>query len=250
MRSFLEHLARESGRFILPKFESGSFRVERKADSSPVTEADRGAEEILRALIEKEFPKDGILGEEFGETRPGAKNRWFLDPIDGTQSFVAGVPLFGTLIARVEDGEPTWGALHLPALGQLLIGDGTRTTCNDKPVTCADTADLSEALLLTSEPLDPARVQDGLRWQALCEQVRLVRTWGDCYGYFLVATGRAEIMVDAEMPGDWDKMALFPILRGAGVAYSDWQGGDALTGSSLVASTAPLHPQVIAALNT
>jgi histidinol phosphatase-like enzyme (inositol monophosphatase family) len=246
-RTFLIELAERSGDFIRPFFASPDLAVENKSDDSPVTAADRGAEQLLRELIAKKFPSHGIIGEEFGNERPDAEWTWVLDPIDGTKSFMSAVPLFGTLIALMHEGQPVLGAIHQPILRQLMIGDGRSTTLNGRPMRVRPTARLEDATLLTSDPLNPARYQDGARYAGLEKRVRLSRTWGDCYGYLLLAGGWADLMLDPIM-NTWDIQALIPVVRGAGGVITDWHGGDPVKGSSIVAANPILHPQVIAAL--
>lgn len=247
-RTFITRLARESGDFIRPHFASDTLAVEHKSDDSPVTLADRGAEELLRRLIAQTYPDHGVIGEELGDDRPDAEFVWVLDPIDGTKSFITAVPLFGTLIALLHRGQPVLGAIHQPILNQLVVGDGVVTTLNDRPVRVRPCADLSAATLLTSDPLNPAKYQNGPAYDALAGRVRLTRTWGDAYGYLLLATGRADIMCDPIM-NPWDIQALIPIVRGAGGLITDWHGNDPVSGSSIVAAAPELHPAVIAAFN-
>lgn len=247
-RTFINRLAIESGDFIRPYFASDTLAVEHKSDDSPVTLADRGAEELLRRLIAQTYPDHGVIGEELGSDRPDAEFVWVLDPIDGTKSFISAVPLFGTLIALLHNGRPVLGAIHQPILNQLLVGDGNVTTLNDRPVRLRPCSDLATATLLTSDPLNPAKYQNGAAYDALANRVRLTRTWGDAYGYLLLATGRADIMCDPIM-NPWDLLSLIPIVRGAGGVITDWQGGDPVTGSSIVAAGPDLHGAVIAALN-
>jgi histidinol phosphatase-like enzyme (inositol monophosphatase family) len=246
-RLFLKELALQSGDFIRPYFANPSLAVEFKADHSPVTAADRGAEELLRTLITAKFPDHGIIGEELGNDRADAEFVWVLDPIDGTKSFITGVPLWGTLIALLHQGQPVLGAIHQPILHQLMIGDGTTTTLNDRPVRVRPCHRPEEATLLTSDPLNPALYQNGAAFDALCKRARLVRTWGDCYGYLLLAAGWADVAMDPIM-NPWDIAALVPVVRGAGGVISDWQGGDAYPAQSTVAAGPGLHAQVIAAL--
>ncbi len=246
-RSFLKELALQSGDFIRPYFANPSLAVEFKADHSPVTAADRGAEELLRSLISAKFPSHGIIGEELGNDRPDAEFVWVLDPIDGTKSFITGVPLWGTLIALLHEGQPVLGAIHQPILQQLMIGDGTVTTLNERPVRVRDCQRIEEATLLTSDPLNPALYQNGAAYDALCKRARLVRTWGDCYGYLLLAAGWADVAMDPIM-NPWDIAALVPVVRGSGGVISDWQGGDAYPAESTVAASPGLHAHVIAAL--
>ncbi|MSU65852.1 MAG: histidinol-phosphatase [Opitutus sp.] len=247
--AFLVELARESGDFIRPLFGQPGLAVETKADLSPVTAADRGAEELLRARIGKRFPAHGVIGEEFGSERADAEFVWVLDPIDGTKSFITGVPLWGTLIALLHRGQPVLGCINQPILGQLMIGDGTTTTLNGRPVRTRPCPRLADATLLTSDTLNLAKHHRPAANDRLARQVKLFRTWGDCYGYLLVASGRADICLDPIM-NPWDIAALVPIIRGAGGAISNWQGGGAYPAESTVAAGTPeLHAQVIAALN-
>lgn len=249
-RAFLTELAEKSGTFIRPYFGNPALAVETKSDASPVTQADRGAEELMRALIAKKFPTHGILGEEFGSERTDAEFVWVLDPIDGTKSFISGVPLWGTLIALLHHGQPVLGCIHQPVLGQLLLGDNVTTTLNGRPVRTRATTDLASATLLTSDPLNPAHYQNGPVFDALCKRARLVRTWGDCYGYLLVAGGWADVMLDPIM-NPWDIAALIPVIRGAGGVITDWHGGPAYPAESTIASATPtLHASVLAALKT
>jgi histidinol phosphatase-like enzyme (inositol monophosphatase family) len=248
-RTFMTELARDSGDFIRPLFRQRSVTVETKADQTPVTIADRGAEELMRARIAKRFPDHGIIGEEFGSERADAEFVWMLDPVDGTKSFITGLPLWGTLIALLHEGQPVLGCINQPVLDQLMIGDGRTTVLNGAPVRCRATKRIEEATLLTSDPLNPAKHQDGAAYDALQRRARLVRTWGDCYGYLLVANGWADAMVDPIM-NPWDIAALVPIIRGAGGVITDWQGGAPFPAQSTVACATPeLHSEVLAALN-
>jgi myo-inositol-1(or 4)-monophosphatase len=244
---FIHELAEASGDLIRRHFRSPGLAVEVKDDQTPVTDADRGAEEILRKMILARFPDHGIMAEELGHERLDAEWVWVLDPIDGTKSFVSGVPLFGTLIGLLRHGEPVLGAIHQPILRELCIGDGERTTLNGVRVRVRPTGRLADAVVLTSDPGMPARYQDGAAWERLAGRVRWVRTWGDCYGYLLVAAGLADVMADPVM-NPWDLLPLVPVIRGAGGVITDWQGNDAVHGSSSVAANPMLHPEVIACL--
>lgn len=248
-RAFMVELAEQSGEFIRPLFGSPGLAVETKADASPVTQADRGAEELMRARITKKFPTHGIIGEEFGSERAEAEFVWVLDPIDGTKSFITGVPLWGTLIALLHRGQPALGCIHQPILNQLMLGNGMTTTLNGRAVRCRATTRIEDATLLTSDPLNPAKYQNGAAYDALVRRAKLVRTWGDCYCYLLLASGWSDISLDPIM-NPWDIAALVPIIRGAGGVISDWHGGVAYPASSTVAAATPaLHAQVIAALH-
>jgi histidinol phosphatase-like enzyme (inositol monophosphatase family) len=247
-RFFITELAHQSGDFIRPYFGSADLVVETKNDATPVTLADRGAEELMRKLIQAKFPTHGIIGEELGSDRPDAEFVWVLDPIDGTKSFITGVPLWGTLIALLHRGQPVLGAIHQPILQQLMIGDGTATTLNGRPVRVRSTARIEDATFLTSDPFNPSKYQNGESFSALRQRAKLVRTWGDCYGYLLVAAGLADVMCDPIM-NPWDIAALVPVIRGAGGVITDWQGGTPYPAKSTVAATPGLHAAVIKALN-
>jgi histidinol phosphatase-like enzyme (inositol monophosphatase family) len=247
-RAFLIELAEKSGDFIRPWFACPDLAVETKSDQTPVTVADRGAEELMRRMIRERFPGHGILGEEFGPENTEAEYVWVLDPIDGTRAFAAATPLFGTLIALRHRGLPVLGAIHQPVLRQLLVGDGRETTLNGRPVRVRATPRIEEATLLCSDVLSPAQYQNGDAFTALSRRAKLLRTWGDCHGYLLLATGWADIMCDPIM-NPWDVAALIPVVRGAGGVITDWQGRDPVNATSIVAATPLLHAQVIMALN-
>lgn len=247
-RAFLIELAERSGDFIRPYFGRHDVAIETKEDASPVTIADRGAEELLRSLIQKRFPSHGVIGEEFGKERADAEWVWVLDPIDGTKSFTSACPLFGTLIALLHHGQPVLGAIHQPILRQLIVGDGQTTLLNGEAVRVRATTRFDAATLLTSDTLNLGKYQNGAACDRLAAQVKLYRTWGDCYGYLLLASGWADIMIDPIM-NPWDIAALVPVVRGAGGVITDWKGGDPMTGTSIVAATPGLHAKVIATLN-
>jgi myo-inositol-1(or 4)-monophosphatase len=249
-RTFMTELARDSGDFIRPLFRQRSIAVETKADQSPVTIADRGAEQLMRDRISKRYPSHGIIGEEFGSERPDAEFVWMLDPVDGTKSFITGVPLWGTLIALLHGGQPVLGCINQPVLDQLMIGDGTSALLNGSVVHCRDTRRIEDATVLTSDPLTPAAHQPGDGYASLVGRAKLVRTWGDCYGYLLVASGWADICLDPIM-NPWDIAALVPIMRGAGGTITDWRGDAPFPATSTVAcANAALQAQVMAALQS
>jgi histidinol phosphatase-like enzyme (inositol monophosphatase family) len=247
-RTLMVELAADSGAFIRPLFGQPSLAVEAKADQSPVTAADRGAEELMRVQIKKRYPEHGIIGEEFGSERADAEFVWVLDPIDGTKAFITGVPLWGTLIGLLHHGQPILGCIHQPVLQQLILGDGKATTLNGRPVRVRPCSRLADATLLTSDMLNLARYQNGAACDRLVSQVKLYRTWADCYGYLLLASGQADICLDPIM-NPWDIAALVPVIRGAGGVISDWQGGPAYPAQSTIAAGPHLHAQVVAALN-
>jgi histidinol phosphatase-like enzyme (inositol monophosphatase family) len=248
-RAFLLELARASGDFIRPLYGRRDLAVEAKADASPVTLADRGAEELMRRMIKARFPSHGILGEELGAENTDAEFVWVLDPVDGTKSFVTGVPLWGTLIALLHQGQPVLGCIHQPVLNQLVVGDGTTTTLNGAPVRCRPTTRLAEATLLTCAWLTPAEYQDGPAFDRLARSAKLCRTWGDAGGYLLLATGWADLVVDPIM-NPWDIAALVPVISGAGGVITDWSGGPAYPAKSTIAAATPeLHAAALAALS-
>jgi histidinol phosphatase-like enzyme (inositol monophosphatase family) len=249
-RQFIRELASVSADVILPYFANRECGLELKADESPVTLADRNAELAMRRLIEQRFPGHGIVGEEFGTVRGDAEFVWVLDPVDGTKSFITAVPLFGTLIGLLHEGKPLLGCVHQPVLRQFLLGDGQTTTLNGTPVRMRPAPPLSAATLLTSDPLFPYRYQNGAAFADLAQRVRLYRTFGDCYGYLLLANGFADIMVDPIM-NPWDLLPLIPCIEGAGGRITDWQGRNAahLEATSAVACAPELHEEVIRLLN-
>lgn len=244
--SFIERLALESGSLIQRYFDSGDFGLEYKGDASPVTRADREAEEILRSLIESSYPDHGIIGEEYGSVREDADYVWILDPIDGTQSFIHGIPLFGTLIGLLHKGRPIYGCIHQPILKQLCIGNNEHAMLNGQAIHVRDTQKLSEAILLSTDVFPPRykRSRWKVCWDGLREDVRLMRTWGDCYGYLMVAMGRADIMIDPIL-SPWDLLPLIPIIRGAGGVITDIYGNEAEQGTSAVVANPVLHPEVM-----
>jgi histidinol phosphatase-like enzyme (inositol monophosphatase family) len=248
LNSFIKHLASGSGRIIKSYYRT-PINVDTKEDNSPVTIADKKAEEFLRESIMKEFPDHGIIGEEFGETNPGAEYKWVLDPIDGTKSFICGTPLFGTLIALLQNGSPVLGVINFPILDELLIGDNTAAALNDEPVKVRKCPDISDAVLLTTDIKSYEAYQSRKALDNLISKVKMLRGWGDCYGYYLVATGYADIMIDPIM-SVWDIMALIPVIKGAGGIITDFKGNDPARGTSIVAASSFIHSEVIEVLNS
>ncbi|HWP60334.1 MAG TPA: histidinol-phosphatase [Candidatus Acidoferrales bacterium] len=246
---FIHTLAERSGEVIRPYFAKADLQVEIKQDRTLVTEADRAAEAALRALIRKTYPDHGILGEEFGQENAAAEFVWTLDPIDGTISFAAGCPLFGTLIGLLHGGRPILGAIYNPVLDQLCVGNNTETTLNGELVRVRETRLLSEATLLTTDLASIAQYQNKAGFDELLRQTRLFRTWGDCYGYLLVASGGADIMLDPIM-SPWDIVPLVPVIQGAKGVITTWSGADACQGTSCVAANPTLHPEVLKILNS
>lgn len=245
--NFVSHLAAESGALIRKYYRSG-YQVESKADASPVTVADRAAEERMRELIMKAYPEHGILGEEYGHHKPDASFQWVLDPIDGTKNFISHGYLFGTLIALTEQGRPVLGAIHHPLVQDLLVGDGEETRLNGRPVRVRPCVRIQDAVMLTTDPFSPGQYHDGAAFERLARRVKRFRTWGDCHGYYMVAVGGADVMTDPVM-NYWDRVALVPIIEGAGGRITDWRGGDPIHGDGVVATNGVLHDEVIRWLN-
>ena len=243
---FSKALASASGDIITSYFRS-DFAVETKSDESPVTIADKQAEEIMREMIMKEYPAHGIIGEEFGKYNEDAEYQWVLDPIDGTKSFVSGTFLFGTLIGLMKDGQPIVGTIHHPLTSHLLIGTGDETRLNGELVKVRDTRALRDAVMLYSDFIHVGQYQNGIAFQQLMGRTKYNRTWGDCHGYFLLATGYADIMLDPIMHL-WDIVALIPVVEGAGGKITSWNGGPPLSGNGIIATNGPLHSQVLRVL--
>jgi histidinol-phosphatase len=232
-------VARVAGRVALSHFKK-SVAVETKGDGTPVTVADRQAEKTAREWLEKHFPEDGILGEEFGATRPEAARRWILDPIDGTKTFVRGVPLWGTLIGLARGDEILAGAAFFPAVDELLVAvPGAGCYWNGVKCAVSKVSDLAQATALSTDERFLNNPGRRTRWQALSRSVSICRTWGDCYGYLMVATGRAEVMVD-EALSPWDAAALLPIIEEAGGSFTDWTGKSTAFGGDGIATNGAL----------
>ncbi len=243
---FVRTLASESAAVIRRYFRAG-YTVELKEDRSPVTIADRTAEQLLRERILERFPDHGVIGEEDGRTNPGAAYQWVLDPIDGTKAFVSGSYLFGTLIALTLEGRPILGAIHQPLLDDFLVGDGRSAWLNGRPARVRPCRRIEEAILLNTEHWNVGRHHNGAAYEQLTRRVARYNNWGDCHGYYLVATGGADIMTDPIL-NDWDLMALVPVIEGAGGRITDWNGGDVIGGYGAVATAGDIHDEVIAAL--
>jgi histidinol-phosphatase len=240
-------LAEEAGRATLRHF-GRSVAAELKADGTPVTEADREAEELLRAGIRRDFPDDGIVGEEFGAENPDAPRRWILDPIDGTRSFTCGVPLYAVLVGLEWDGRAVLGVIHFPALGDTVAAArGRGCWLNGTRCRVSERSRLGDAVTLTTDPAEIARSRIAAGWTALTDAARYVRGWGDAYGHALVATGRADVMVDPEL-ALWDAAPLLPILEEAGGRFTSLEGDATIHGASGVSTNGLLHDRVLEVL--
>lgn len=244
---FAKELADASAATIRQYFRTG-YVVENKSDDSPVTIADREAEEIMRTLIRQRFPDHGILGEEYGHHQPDAEYQWVLDPIDGTKAFVSHSYLFGTLIALLKEGRPILGVINHPLLNDFLVGMDGQTWLNGQRIQVRPCHRLEDAILLSGPYWTVFEYQNGPAFERLSKRVQRHNNWGDCHGYYVVAVGGADIMADPIM-NPWDLMALIPIIEGAGGVITDWQGNDAVVGQSIVATGGSIHDEVIRLLN-
>ncbi len=243
-------MARAAGELTLKYFQQRHLAVERKSDRSPVTVADREAETLLREQIRGTFPEDAIVGEEHGELPGTSGYRWILDPIDGTKSFISGVPLYGTLIGVERGGRSLIGVIHVPALGETVFarqGGGCWYQREGQPAvpTQVSTTDrLSDGLFVTSQ-VDTFTARGAAdAFTEVSRAAYITRTWGDAYGYLLVATGRAEVMIDPAMH-IWDAAALQPVLEEAGGRFTDWQGNPTILAGEAIGSNGRVHDEVL-----
>ena len=245
--TFALDAAWQAGRITLGYFQTG-LRAERKADNSPVTVADRLAEQKLRDLIAAYWPDHALIGEEYGHAAgrgEGSRYTWIIDPIDGTKSFISGVPFYAVLLALVKDEEPVLGVAHFPALNDMVYAArGGGCFWNGRPAHVSDVAELSEAVLLASDLNTFAYFNKAAAFQRLVDATWFQRTWGDAYGYALVATGRAEVMVDPIM-AVWDCRPMQVILEEAGGTFSDWKGTPTIFGGEAVATNGALFQHVM-----
>jgi myo-inositol-1(or 4)-monophosphatase len=251
--AFVDELAAASGDIILPFFRT-SLSVDDKGAGTrfdPVTEADRAAETVMRAMISKQFPTHGIVGEELGEERSDAEYVWVLDPIDGTKSFIAGMPAWGTLIALTRFGEPVFGMMHQPFIRERFAGDGQgaryRGPAGPRDLRVRPCASLSEALLYTTSPL-LMNERDRATFGAVEKSVQLSRYGGDCYAYCMLAAGHIDLVIETELK-PYDIIALVPIITGAGGIVTTWDGGSPLNGGRVIATGDPrVHEAAVAML--
>lgn len=250
---FAVDAAREAGELTLRHFHPDT-PYELKSDRTPVTIADRQAEEFLRARIERCFPGHGILGEEFGEKAGREPGRWILDPIDGTFSFICGVPLYSVLVGFEWQGRMLAGVIHVPALRETAYAASglgctwRRADGSERPARVSNVADLAQARLMHSGIRSLYRHGRGAALERLRDAVCADRSWCDAYGYLLVATGRAEIALDPLMH-IWDNAALLPVVTEAGGRFTDWRGEPTHTCSAAIATNAALFDAVMALVN-
>jgi myo-inositol-1(or 4)-monophosphatase len=251
--AFVDRLANVSGETIRPFFRTalGVENKSRSGDFDPVTAADRAAEAAMRALIKKTFPEHGILGEEFGAERADAEYVWVLDPIDGTKSFICGLPAWGTLIALTRRGEPIYGMMHQPFTREHFVGDGKaasyRGPAGDRKLRTRPCAALAEAVLMTTSPL---LMQDADRqcFARVESAVRLSRYGGDCYAYCVLAAGHIDLVIETELK-PYDVLPLIPIIEGAGGIVTTWDNGSPNAGGRIIAAgDRRVHAQAMAML--
>ncbi|MFO7167718.1 MAG: histidinol-phosphatase [Chloroflexota bacterium] len=245
LREFAAELAWLAGKLTLRYFQTGLV-PDLKADESPVTLADRESERLMRQMIEERYPHHSILGEEEGETRPGASHRWILDPIDGTKSFVRGVPLYAVLVGLEREGEAVVGAVNMPALGDFLTAaKGLGCQWNGRAARVSGVSRLADALLLCTDVEGMGKAGREAAYRRLVAATKMQRGWSDAYGYVLVATGRAEVMLDPEM-NPWDCAALLPVLQEAGGTFTDWSGVPTIHGGNAIATNGLVFEEVMA----
>lgn len=239
-----------AGRITLRYFQARTLKVMTKRDRSPVTLADREAEKKIRSILKAAFPKDGILGEEFGEVKGKSGRRWILDPIDGTKSFIHGVPLYGVMLALEDDGVMRLGVVHFPALSEICYAEkGNGSFHNFHRSGVSEIADISNATLCTTSDTAELNNPYSGAYHALKSKAGLVRMWGDCYGHCLVATGRADIMIDPKM-NPWDIAALIPIVEEAGGKCFDKNGVASIHSDGFISANAALAPLVLKQVST
>jgi myo-inositol-1(or 4)-monophosphatase len=251
---FVHELATLSGKAILPFFRSALASEDKSGGGAfdPVTEADRAGEAVMRGLIRRVFPAHGVAGEEFGDENAGAEFVWVLDPIDGTRAFIAGLPLWGTLIGLTRNQSPTYGMMNQPFTGERFFGDGGSATFRgpggERKLKTSRTAALGEAILSTTSP----RMFGGAQLEAydrVEHEVRLARYGCDCYAYCMVAAGHIDLVIEHGLK-PYDITPLIPIIEGAGGVVTSWDGGSAAQGGSVVAAANPrLHEAAVRLLS-
>jgi len=252
---FAERLADASADVIRRYFRvsPAELKQETKSDDSPVTIADRKAEEVMRALIEEIYPDHGIFGEEYGFVRTDAEYAWVLDPIDGTQAFVTGMPIFGTLIALMRHDRPVLGVINQPVLNERWMGvAGRRTTFNGRAVSTSKVKTLAEARQYSTHPSMFRHGDDRAKIDAVLARVKSTRYGGDCYATGLLACGFVDLVIEASLK-IYDYMALVPVIEGAGGVVTDWNGSPLTPesdGHLVAAASAECHAAAVALLRT
>jgi len=251
--AFIDRLATASGETILPFFRTSLGIEDKKSKQGfdPVTEADRGAEAVMRRMIQASFPQHGIVGEEFGNEREDADYVWVLDPIDGTKSFISGFPIWGTLIALMHRGAPVYGMMHQPYIGERFTGDNRSATYRggggQRTLSVRRCESLGDATLFTTSPL-LMNESDRAAFTRVQDEVRLARFGGDCYSYCMLAAGHVDLVIETELK-PYDIAALIPIITGAGGIVTTWEGKPAQQGGRIIAAGDPrVHEQALKVL--
>jgi histidinol phosphatase-like enzyme (inositol monophosphatase family) len=245
MKNFLHELLDASTDIIRHYYTKGNFGLEEKSNKTPVTKADRESELIMRKMIADRFPEHGIIGEEYGNHNEHAEYVWVLDPIDGTIAFIHGVPLFVTLIALLKNGQPILGAINQPIAELRCTGDNETAWFNGEQVRMRQAESIEKSTMLSTDIGNIHRMHNKKGFNELFERAHLFRTWGDGFGYLLLARGLADIMLDAKM-APWDILPVIPVVRGAGAKITTFSGGDPVTGSSAVCAHPSLHDEILA----
>lgn len=251
LKSFLDfavETAFQAGQLTLGYFQQG-VQADYKGDDSPVTIADKKAEELIRSRIERVYPEHGMLGEEFGDTGGGESHRWLIDPIDGTKSFLRGVPLYGVLLALEVEGKIEVGVTYFPGVGDMVYAaSGEGCYWNGRRCRVSDTARLERAFVSFTDVRSFERFGRGAAWRRLQERTYYTVGWSDAYGHMLVATGRCDLMLDPIM-NPWDCGPLPVILREAGGYAGDWSGNETVYGNELLSTSKTLLPEVLELIN-
>jgi histidinol phosphatase-like enzyme (inositol monophosphatase family) len=244
--AFAHQIAWQAGKITLRHFQS-DLAVDRKADESPVTIADREAEAFMRAAIAARYPGHAVLGEEEGLSGDsGASHQWILDPIDGTKTFIRGVPLYGVMVGLVRDGAPVLGVVNMPALGEIVYAaSGAGCWLNGRPCRASAVSTLRDSLVVATAAHGYDQYGKAEAFRRILGAAGLFRTWGDCYGHLLVAMGRAEVALDPIM-NIWDAAALLPILQEAGGSFSDWQGRPTIDGGEAISTNGAVLDELMA----
>ena len=233
---------------IMGRFQK-KIEVVKKRDNTPVTEADREAEALIRRLLADARPDHGVIGEEHGVHLPEARYKWVVDPIDGTKAFIHGVPLFGTLLALLDGTEPVVGVIHMPALGESVwAAKGAGAFLNGTSCRVSAVQELSDALLCDGSALTVSRSRWGAAWMEMRGEAGVSRGWGDCYGHLLVACGRAEAMLDP-IVSIWDVAPMGVILPEAGGRFSTVDGRNSVDGGNGLSTNGILHDRIVARLS-
>lgn len=242
---FAAETAHEAGRLTLGYFRTGAARPEFKDDDTPVTAADRAAERLMRARIKEKYPSHAVVGEEYGAEGEGASVRWILDPIDGTKAFVRGVPLYAVLVGLEIEGSCEVGAAYFPALDEMLhAATGLGCRLNGRRVHVAETETLADGIVSFTDAKSFEEYGREGEWRRILSATGDARGWSDAYGHSLVATGRADLMLDPAF-NPWDGGPFPPILKEAGGYFGDWSGNETIYAGEAMSTTRKLLPEVL-----